>query len=400
VRQRLDLTLQRGAILRGRLTEAPGGKPLAGARVDLWCKGLKLPPGTSHPPQLTTARDGTFEALLPPGSWHLLVNGTEPVYIVQKLPIARLTDEPPPEGLRISLWGPDGKVTTQAKVDPGPYFYPDAWAAVDLKPGAQRDVTVTLRRAALLRGRVVGPDGKLAAGVYLVRRSVVPLEPAGSSDKAARAVPYDVQRPKEKDPHFRVVYLVDGYRHPRLEVMPVELLDGAFTIPVLDPQATYRLHLLDSTGQLGAVVELSGKQAGGEPVTVRLQPCGEATARLVDSKGKPLAGHRPLVWMLLPPGPHPVPSDLSELLAHNLRAHDAVWSAYLDPGRHGAGPSSDPEGRITLPALTPGATYRILLGPGKARDFTVTAGRTAELGDLSIESPALTEKMPTVQLKK
>ncbi len=400
VRQRLDLTLQRGALVRGRVTEAPGGKPLAGARVDLWCKGLKLPPGTSHPRELTTGKDGTFEALLPPGSWHLLVNGTEPVYVVQKIPIARLTDEQPPEGLRIGLWGPDGKITTQEKVDPGPYFYPDAWAAVDLKPGAERDVPVTLRRAALLRGRVVGPDGKPVPGVYLARRPVVPPEPTVTPEKTTRQVAYDVQRPKEKDPVMWRVVVLGRYSQPRYDVIPVELLDGTFTIPVLLPEATYRLHFLDSTGQLGAVAELSGKQAGGELVTVRLQPCGQAAARLVDSKGKPLIGHRPLLWMLLPPGPHAAPSDLSELLSHNLRAHDAVWSAYLDPGRHGDGPRSDAEGRITLPALIPGATYRVLLGSGKARDFTVTAGRTAELGDLTIDPPSFTEKLPTVRLKK
>jgi hypothetical protein len=117
----------------------------------------------------------------------------------------------------------------------------------------------------------------------------------------------------------------------------------------------------------------------------------------VDRQGKPLTNHRPLLSLLVPPGPHPVPDDLNDLLGHNLRSADTVWAAYLNPARHGDGPRSDAEGRVTLPCLIPGASYRVLLGAGKARDFTVEAGRTAELGDLTIDAPVLTQKLPVVR---
>src|SRR5205823_1752074 len=141
---------------------------------------------------------------------------------------------------------------------------------------------------------------------------------------------------------------------PREELMPVELPDGTFSVAVHDPESTYRLQFVAASGQLGAVVDLPGNQAGGEPVTVRLQPCGQATARLVDAQGKPLAGYRPLLWLLAPPGPHVAPATLDDALTSNLRRHDAVWAAYLDVGRYGDGPRSDAAGRVTLPTLIPG----------------------------------------------
>ncbi len=389
VRKRLDLTLQRGALVRGRVTEGSDGSPLAGARVDFWCKGRKLPDGTGHPREVTTGKDGSFEALLPPGAWHLLVNGPERRYRVRKIALDRLTTDTPPA--RFTPPGPDAT----------PYFFPDAWTLLDLKPGAERQVTVGLRRAPVLRARVVGPDGKPVAGAYLVRRPVVPLEPGVDPAGTARRARYDLRWPGDGNDKlvFRAaVYL--GRRAPREDIRPVELRDGTFAIPVLDPEATYRLHFVDPSGQLGAVAELSGKQAGGEPVTVRLRPCGRATARLVDAQGKPLARHRPLLWLLVPPGPHPAPADFKDLRDHNLRTRDAVWAAYLDPARHGDGPRTDGQGRVTFPSLIPGATYRILLGPGKVRDFTAEPGRTTALGDVTLEAPAWSAELPTVRPAK
>ena len=46
---------------------------------------------------------------------------------------------------------------------------------------------------------------------------------------------------------------------------------------------SYPVYLLDPKNRLGATVEISGKQAGGDPVVVRLAPCGSATLRLLDT---------------------------------------------------------------------------------------------------------------------
>ena len=59
---------------------------------------------------------------------------------------------------------------------------------------------------------------------------------------------------------------------------------------------------------------------------------------------------------------------------------------YLKP------PVSDAQGRISFPALIPGATYRMSdfsARPSQLRkEFTVKPGETIDLGDILIEKPA------------
>ena len=70
--------------------------------------------------------------------------------------------------------------------------------------------------------------------------------------------------------------------------------------------------------------------------------------------------------------------------------------ANVDRKHYWDGPSTDAEGRITLPALIPGALYRIIdfstvndqdKGIQIRRDFTVKPGETLDLGDIRIEKP-------------
>src|SRR5262249_25329546 len=192
----------------------------------------------------------------------------------------------------------------------------------------------------------------------------------------------------------------------RAHLPPVELRDGTFAIPVLDPEATYRLHFLDAAKGLGGVVDLKGKQAGGEPVTVRLQACGSAEVRFTDNKGKALAGYRPLLWLLAPPGPHPLRKALAARqtvedapgwqvpVRDAMYAPDAVWAGYLDAARYGKGPRTDAAGRVALPGLIPGATYRLVVGPGQSREVTVRAAQTLALPDLTAGPPPPQRKPP------
>ena len=52
------------------------------------------------------------------------------------------------------------------------------------------------------------------------------------------------------------------------------------------------------------------------------------------------------------------------------------------------GPKTDADGRMELPALIPGATYRIrsiIKGKTTHMDFTVEAGQTIDLGEIILD---------------
>jgi beta-lactamase regulating signal transducer with metallopeptidase domain/protocatechuate 3,4-dioxygenase beta subunit len=358
-RQELDFALPRAVVVRGKVTEQPSGQPVAGARVDFWAKSIKLPREVVAPEAVHTGPDGTFRMVLPPGRVHLLVNGPGQDYLFQKIPADQLREVQRDE---VEVFPGEAKRPAQK-----PHYRPDAWVALDLKPGSgPREVAVTLRRATL-RGKVLDPDGKPVARALIVRRA---------------------EAPDSRD------------------VRSEEVRDGTFSFSVQDLEATYRLLFLDATNRNGAVAEFTGKQAQEGPVTVRLAPCGTAAARFVDAQGKPVAGYRPRLWARVPPGPFSafanqkaediLQQELAALLRAELRtagtgpsprAAGAIRADRADPLHYGAGPLTDAEGRCALPALIPGAAYRLVQPDGTARDFVAEPGKTVDLNVITVRPP-------------
>jgi RNA polymerase sigma factor (sigma-70 family) len=145
VRREMRLELPRGVLVRGRVTEKASGQPVARASVDFWSKGLKLPPQAVHPGPVTAAADGTFHLVVPAGKAHLLVNaprlvnGYDPEFAAQKIPVATLTDRP--EQVNNAQGAP------LPPPDREPHCYPCAWRALDLRPGAEAvDLAIPLER--------------------------------------------------------------------------------------------------------------------------------------------------------------------------------------------------------------------------------------------------------------
>ena len=77
--------------------------------------------------------------------------------------------------------------------------------------------------------------------------------------------------------------------------------------------------------------------------------------------------------------------------------HDFVASHRryrVDPVNQTSQPTADADGRLTIPALIPGASYRIIdytvgreVAPQVRAEFTVRPGEALDLGDIRIEKP-------------
>ncbi|MGP0065669.1 MAG: carboxypeptidase-like regulatory domain-containing protein [Isosphaeraceae bacterium] len=340
IAQSVDLALPRGALIRGKVAEQGSGRPVAGAEVMDFVrqKANEAPQGRGGP--IETAADGSFEMATSPRPGYLIIRGPGDDYAFQEIGTNRLFDGMPG----------------------GRRMYAHAFVAHDAKPGGEsQEVRVVLRRGATVKGRVLGPDGQPVPETWLFSRVIL-------------SNPNGMQR----------LWRGDGHGTAR---------NGRFEVHGLDPDAEVPVHFLDPKQKVGATVLLSGKSATGGPITVRLEPCGTATARLVGPDGKPIGGFAPprLLWMVVTPGP---------LAGIKAQEEGALFADYdsamaIDPINHAKDPTSDAQGRIAFPALIPGATYRIIdfttirspAGVQARKEFTAKPGEALDLGDIRIEKP-------------
>jgi hypothetical protein len=220
-------------------------------------------------------------------------------------------------------------------------LYPDALVACDLKAGDRpHDLRVTVRRGVTLAGRLVTAEGKpVEHAVMLCWNQVHP-------------------------------YMMHGGN-------PVEVQGGRFELHGCDPKTSYEVFFLAPALSLGGVARLSAEQAGTGPMRVVLSPCGRASVRLVNKEGKPVRGFEPTFQLTVRPGRT---QDGGRLYA------DVAWVEVIDPLHYPRGtPRSDDGGRVELPDLIPGATYRIYgYGSRQVREFKVKPAEHLRLRDLAV----------------
>ena len=319
----IDLALPRGAVIRGKVTEDGSGKPVAGARVSFGTRRTAGDRSGNLNGRAASGPDGSFQIAVQPGPGYLVVLGPSDDYVLR---------------------GIDEGMVLEGKPGGRPY-YAHAWIASDVKPNSGGlDVNVMLRPAMTVTGRVVGPDGQPIQDAWMI--SLACPSPSPSAWLLWRA-----------------------QHHGSVK-------SGRFEVHGLDPDVEVPVYFLDPHRKLGATADFSGKSAAGGPVTIRLQPCGTAQARLVDASGKPVVGDRAsyLISMAVTP-PY-------------LFRHQEATLAEIDKINYADGPVSDALGRIVLPALIPGAPYRLSnfkAGTQRYKDFTVKPGEVFDLGDFVIE---------------
>jgi protocatechuate 3,4-dioxygenase beta subunit len=396
-RQELNLSLLRGVWVKGQVTETPSGKPVANARVDFWSPGLRLPEGVTAPGSIQTDTDGGFRVLLPPGSWHAVVNAAAPVYLYQKIPAARLLGE---QTARVSV--PGGKPVTVNPRDKDKFFYPDGWVALAFKAGADEQTAHVKLEKVVIKGKLVGPNGKPVKDAVMMGRPPLPVTSSLPKTAAGQQLFVDFGGNFASFP---------GTEAP--PVMPVPVRGGRFELTVNDLAAKYQVFFVDPKNNLGAAAAFEGGAARAKPPTVEMAACGSAKARLVDEKGRRRTKYRAGLALLLPPGPHPLhifghnlnwnlspdgksintmywlagTGSANHAIANPALAHDRVWWNQVDPAHYAKGPVTDERGNLTLPTLIGGATYRLFHLDGKCTDFKVESGKVADLKTITVVDP-------------
>jgi RNA polymerase sigma factor (sigma-70 family) len=335
--RQVDIALPRGVSVTGRVVESGTGKPVESAALVFLPQEEDNPQLPSHVVaganiKIFSGADGHFQMIVPPGPGYLATIAPRPEYVHHSVTEGEVRRGKPG----------------------GPAYHYNAVLPLDLRVGKRPEqITVSLRRAVTLRGRVVGPDGKaVPQGVIFVPRELIP------------PVPYD--------DHY--ASLPSG---SRFACLPVP--DGAFEMPQCDPDRTYQVFFLDmpaagwpqftgvgvnpyavvnqllGPGRLGVSVELSAKQAAGKPVEVKLAPCCSAQLRCMDATGKPA---RPRLGLeLLVRAGSPSAADVTLLTGEKPPLE------------------VDAAGRLTILGLIPGAPYRLMVFAAKPGGDTEVVAR-------------------------
>jgi RNA polymerase sigma factor (sigma-70 family) len=332
----IDIKLPRGILIRGKVTEEPTARPVKNASVQYIPARQRDDLLSGWQAIVASKDDGSYQITVPPGKGHLLVFGPTPDFVLKEIGSNRLYQDKP-GGQRYYAHA----------------IIPYEAIAADQSP----EISASLGRGLTIKGRVQGPDGQTVTEAFLLTRLLI----------------------KPTNPFWR------GNQQT-----PVR--DGRFEVHGLAPDGTTRVYILDAEHQWGASVDLTGNQAGGD-LTIRLERCGQARARFVGPDRRPLAKYQPHFEIVVVPGPSRYSRskrDSTELSA------DADFVANVDRKHYWNAPMTDALGLVNLPALIPGALYRIIdfstvndqdKGVQISRDFTVKPGETLELGDIVVEKP-------------
>ncbi len=318
---RFDFALRRAIILRGRVTDKTTGRPVPGyVHVYEFANnphisdypGYRLGRPTSHP----VDQDGRFEVVALPGRGVIGFRASEEDRYRGYLGAEAIAGYDP-KTYRIetapSLCAVLGyHVLAELNLDPK-----DSTAEVNLQVDPGRTIEI----------RPVDPEGRPVAGTSAT----------GIGDLFG-SIPQD---------------------------QPATTI----TIRALHPSHPRRVTVRHHGRKLIGSVYLRGDEAG--PITLRLQPWGTITGRIVDDEGEP----RPNVGIMSAGDPDPERPERQ---------------AILPGGDIGGGVRLGPDGRFRLEGLVPGLEYGgdaaqgVMLTGRLFREIVVKPGEVRDLGDLKV----------------
>ena len=256
IEQSVDLALPRGALIHGTVTEEGSGQPIAGAIVRFITHAERQANATlrNRSSVLDTATDGSFQFGALPSPGYLSIMAPSDDYVLQTIS-EHMFDEGQPGGRQ---------------------FYSNANIRLGLEPGVRdKEVHITLQRGITVKGQVIGPDGHPVNDAWMIGRNF--LDASSSAWKRWSGDYHGMAR----GGHFEVHGLDPDAETPVYFLEPKRKLG---TTVVLSSKSIALMTVANRTGgvAVGATVGFSGRSMTRGPITVHLEPCGSATARLVD----------------------------------------------------------------------------------------------------------------------
>jgi RNA polymerase sigma factor (sigma-70 family) len=312
-----DIALKRGVLVRGRVTDKATGRPVPGyvQTFTFYNPLLDEFPDASHPGQATIQPDGRYEAVAMPGR----------AIIACRSDISRYRTGLGAEAI-------PGLDPRHQSFDTRPH---ECYAA---NYHILAEVELDPRSGAVIRDLQVDPGRTVA---------VTAVDPEG--------------RPLGGT---RVSGVADLLGPPirRLQDSPMIEVHG------LDPSRPRPVTIAHDDRKLIGSIILKGDEPG--PLTVRLQPWGTITGRIIDDEGRPRGG----IGLWSAGGGEPPPGY-----------------GILPGGNIGQGIWIGPDGRFRIERLVPGLKYGISVMDGVimqigelVQGVTVAPGQTRDLGDLKV----------------
>jgi RNA polymerase sigma factor (sigma-70 family) len=334
----VDFELERGIVVRGRLTEKGTGKPTRGHVGWLALPdnpNLKNFTGSPGPQVIAkddgwSAADGTFSVVAIPGPGLLTVKANDE----DRYPAAKTEGLKTASGIILQLYH------ALVRIDPSESDPKSLTCDIVLEPGRS------------LAGTVTDPDGRPLGGVHATGLAPLPALFGGGAQK---------------------------------------LETGSFKVGGLRPGEPRALFFLHSEKKFARLQKIRGNEK--EPLTVRLEPLGTLTGRVVDANGRPWPGLKVSARY-----------NINELESARVAAKDyddlpwellyeyPSWSKVIN--REG---TTDAEGRFRIEDLVPGLAYDLAANTGQGEggvpvatrgELAIESGKAKDVGDLkSKEAP-------------